>query len=83
MSKVYDVIAKTGTYTQNGEEKARWLNVGAVIKTEKGHCLLLERWFNPAGVVDDRNGESVLLSLMPADREPKAAPKFSTNDAPF
>lgn len=83
MAKKYDVVAKTGTYTQNGEEKARWLTVGAVIETKNGYALLLERWFNPAGLVDDKNGESVILNLLPADREPKSAPKFESPEVPF
>lgn len=84
MAKKYDVVAKTGSYTDNtGQEKARWLTVGAVIETKNGHCLLLERWFNPAGVVDDKGGESVLLNLMPAEREGRPAYKAESGDVPF
>jgi hypothetical protein len=82
MSKTHDLVVKTGEYEQNGETKARWQNVGAVIKTEKGSVILLERWFNPAGIVDDKGGENVLVRMMPADRErAPAAPSFS--DSPF
>lgn len=39
----YEVIAKTGTYTnKNGEEKNRWLKVGVVMETSKGLSLKME-----------------------------------------
>ena len=61
--KKYDVVAAVGKYTdQSGQEKTRWQTVGAVLQTDKGHCLLLEKWFNPAGLAEpDR--PSVILSL--------------------
>jgi len=70
MSKrTHDLIVKTGTYEQNGEEKARWQNVGSVIQTDKGSIILFNRTFNPAGVVGEENSESVLVQMMPVDRE--------------
>lgn len=39
----YEVIAKTGTYTnKDGEEKARYMKCGVVLLTEKGFSLKLE-----------------------------------------
>ena len=56
--KVSDVVATTGTYTnQQGEEKKRYQNIGAVIDKGNGPFLVLEKWFNPAGL------ESPVLSL--------------------
>lgn len=52
MSKVYDVVAAHGEYTDsNGQTKVRWRNHGVVVKTEKGLSLKLES--TPAG---DWNG---------------------------
>jgi len=79
--KTHDLVVKTGEYQQNGETKARWQNVGAVIKTEKGQVLLMERWFNPAGISDENNSDNVLIRMMPADRDNKPAASF--DDAPF
>ena len=79
--KTHDLVVKTGEYESNGETKARWQNVGAVVKTEKGSVLLLERWFNPAGIVDV-GSDNVLIRMMPADRERQPAPQ-SFDDAPF
>lgn len=94
--KKYDVVAAVGKYTdQYGQEKTRWQTVGAVLQTEKGHCLLIEKWFNPAGLAEP-NQSSVLLNLFepqPAgDRprqtqpsQPQAAPANSdlNDDVPF
>ena len=68
MSKKYDVVAKVGEYQdRSGETKPRWQNVGAVVTTEKGFALLLNKTFNPAGLAQpDR--ESVMLNLF----EPQA-----------
>ena len=41
--KKYDVVAVTGQYTdRDGNEKNRYVNCGAVIKTDKGFSLKLE-----------------------------------------
>lgn len=64
----YQVVARVGEYEKNGETKPRWQNVGVVMQTDKGHILLLEPWFNPAGI--PRDGDKVLLSLFePQERE--------------
>lgn len=72
--KLYDLAVKTGTYTnKNGEEKGRWLNVGAVMLSDDGSkFIMLQRTFNPAGVPDlsGRGGGSVLLSMFePKDKD--------------
>lgn len=61
--KVKDVVIKIGEYTDRntGESKARWQAVGALMKNDDGSVfILLERWFNPAGIPSDRG--SVLLN---------------------
>lgn len=74
--KRYDAVVKVGEYTdRNGESKTRWLNIGAVLQTENGHCLLLDRTFNPAGVADPENRGTVMVSLFePKAREQGQAP---------
>ena len=64
MSKKYDIVAKTGEYQNGqGETKARYLNVGAVMQGQNGPYLLLNKTFNPAGLAEpDR--ESIILSLL-------------------
>lgn len=60
--KIKDIAVKTGEYTdRNGNTKGRWQNVGALMKSDDGSVfIMLQRWFNPAGINSDR--ESILLS---------------------
>jgi hypothetical protein len=62
--KLYDLAVKTGEYTDSqGQQKGRWQNVGAVMSSDNGgQFIMLAKWFNPAGVVDNKGGESILLS---------------------
>lgn len=70
MKKLYDVVAKVGEYQKDGDTKARWQTVGAVLEGENGPFMLLAKWFNPAGVIDAKGGESVMLSLFqPKERD--------------
>lgn len=67
--KLYDLAVKTGEYkNQSGEMKGRWQNVGACMQSDDGNkFLMLNKWFNPAGVQDlsGKGGESILLSMFP------------------
>jgi hypothetical protein len=43
MGKKYDVVAVTGKYTdREGNEKSRYMNIGAIIETKNGDMLKLE-----------------------------------------
>lgn len=43
MAVVYEVSAKSGTYTnKDGEEKTRYIKMGVVIETKNGLALKLE-----------------------------------------
>lgn len=90
--KIYDLAVKTGEYTnRDGETKGRYQNVGAILETDEGgKFIMLAKWFNPAGVVDKKGGESILLSMFkPKESEDggsKAAPAskpISDDDIPF
>jgi len=66
--KIYDAVVTTGKYKNaQGEEKSNYENVGTVLQGENGPFLLLKRTFNPAGVPNPENKDSVLISLF----EPK------------
>ena len=89
MTKKYDVVYGESYKDRNGEEKVRWKNVGAVIQTQKGHALLLDRTFNPAGCADPDGRGTVLLNLFepkPRDERQSAPPSrqgFDDSDVPF
>jgi hypothetical protein len=62
--KMYDVVIKTGEYTaQDGSTKGRYENVGTMMQGDNGPFLLLKRTFNPAGVPNPDNRDTVLVSL--------------------
>lgn len=82
MKKTHDLAVKIGEYTtKDGKTKARWQNVGALLQDAEGRpAILLSKWFNPAGVIDAKGGESLLLSAFPPrDRteEPAESPAAS------
>lgn len=61
--KIKDIAVKTGEYQDrnSGQTKGRYQNVGALMKNDDGSVfILLNRWFNPAGIHSDR--DTVLLS---------------------
>jgi len=65
MGKIYDIAVKTGEYQNNqGETKGRYENVGAVMKGQDGSSfIIMKRTFNPAGVPNPENRDTVILSL--------------------
>ena len=94
--KTHDLAVKTGTYTSNGKEKGRWLNIGRVLEMDDGgRVLLIDRTFNPAGVPNPDNRDSVMVSMFePRERDdapqqsapapaPRAQGGISQDDVPF
>lgn len=75
--KLYDLAVKTGEYTDSqGQQKGRWQNVGAVMSSDNGgQFIMLAKWFNPAGIVDSKGGESILLSCFEPNKAGSQAPQ--------
>ncbi len=67
--KIKDLAVKVGSYTDSqGQEKGRYQNVGSLMRSDEGNeFIVLNRWFNPAGVPNPENRDSVLISCF----EPK------------
>jgi hypothetical protein len=64
MGKKYDLVVKTGEYTDGqGQTKGRFKNVGVMMDGDKGPYILLDRTFNPAGVGGNEGRESIIVSL--------------------
>lgn len=84
--KKYDAVVKTGSYTVNGEEKGRYLNVGSVMVNDNGEpFLILNRTFNPAGVPNPDGRDSVIVSFYePQERSeaPRQAPTQQSAPTP-
>ena len=64
MAKKYDLVVKTGEYTDgSGEVKARYQNIGVVMENDKGPYMLLNRTFNPAGVPGNADRDNIIVSM--------------------
>ena len=72
MEKIADLCVKVGQYEKNGETKNRYLNVGAVMKGEKGQFIFLNRTFNPAGVPNPDNRDNVIVSIFKKENKNQA-----------
>ena len=70
--KLRDIAVKTGEYLdrQSGQTKGRWQNVGALMKNDDGsEFIIMHRWFNPAGLPNPDNRDSVLMSCFKPNRQ--------------
>lgn len=83
--KVKDLAVKTGSYTKDGQEKGRYENVGALMKTDDGnYFVLLKRTFNPAGITVEDGRDQIIVSVFdlkdgdaPPQRQQSAPPQQS------
>jgi hypothetical protein len=80
--KKYDLAVKTGEYTnKDGQKKNKYKNVGAILESENGPYILLDKTFNPAGIQDGKN--SVLISMFAVDNQNQMASNNFGDDIPF
>jgi len=77
--KVYDLAVKVGEYTDGqGKTKGRYQNVGAVLQNDDGgKMILMERWFNPAGVPNPDGRATVLISMFEPQQQGGSQPAQS------
>lgn len=91
--KIYDAAVATSEYTaRDGTQKKNWVKVGAVLQFEDGgQCLVLEKWFNPAGCAGDRAVRINFFTPKPSDGQggfaqaapPPAAAKPGAQGVPY
>lgn len=67
-TKTHDLVVVTGEYQSGGQTKKRYENIGSVMKNENGSFLILKRTFNPAGVPNTGDRDSIMVSMF----EPRA-----------
>lgn len=69
MAKVVgDLVVKVGTYEKDGQTKNRYLNIGKKFQNDDGGSFFtinrtFNRTFNPAGVPNPENKDSILVSV--------------------
>lgn len=88
MAKTHDLVVKVGSYVdRNGQEKNRWQNVGVVLEGKHGPYVLLNRWFNPAGVPCESDKDSIIVSMFsPREQDTSGGtppPRNMDGDVPF
>lgn len=82
--KLYDLVVKTGEYTNgSGETKGRYENVGSMMQGDNGPFLIMKRTFNPAGVANPDNKDSVIVSCFQPQDQQQAAPQQAPQQAPM
>ena len=77
--KTHDLTVKVGEYQKGGETKGRYENVGQILSDGDNKLLMLKRTFNPAGVPNPDDKDSVILSVFPVREQEtrRAEPKNS------
>lgn len=76
-----DLVVKTGSYTdRDGNEKARFENIGRLMEGKDGPYLLLKRTFNPAGVSVEPGRDSIIVSVFEPREQGGRSPQ--TQQAP-
>ncbi len=78
LAKLYDLGVKVSSYKdKNGDNKAKWENIGAVFKTEDGSVFMsLKATFNPAAIKRKDNDENILVSMF----KPKLQNNYNNDD---
>ncbi len=72
--RVGDLAVRNGSYTKDGEEKNRYVNVGALMADDEGRFfILLDRTFNPAGIVDRGDKTNILISVFDIEDSPASS----------
>lgn len=81
-TKLYDLVVKTGEYQTNGETKGRYENIGSMMQGENGPFLIMKRTFNPAGVANPENKDSIIVSCFEPQQNQQQAPQQMQQQAP-
>lgn len=84
ITKKYDIAVKVGSYVDNqGENKNRYMNIGAVMQGDNGPFILLDPMVNLAAAPREPGKDRVICSLFePKDKSQQAAPAAAPRQAP-
>jgi len=74
--KTHDLCVKTGSYTdRDGNEKGRWMNIGALMQGDDGPFVMLNACFNPAGIQREEGRDSILVSCFEPQQDNAREPE--------
>lgn len=74
-TKKYDIAVKTGSYVDNqGQNKNRYHNIGAVMQGDNGPFILLDPMVNLAAVPREAGKDRVMCSLFEPRQDGQQAP---------
>ena len=72
--KTHDIAVKIGEYETQQGKKNRWQTVGALMQSDNGPFIILEKWFNPAGI-DTQGRNGIMLSCFEPRQRGESAPQ--------
>lgn len=77
------IVAKTGSYTKDGEQKSQWTRVGVIMSNDNGEYVLLDPTVDLAGVMMKQRllaaegvgkaGSAVMCSVFTDEPQPSPA----------
>jgi len=80
MSKKYDIAIKAGEYAdKDGNQKAKWMNLGAVMQGDKGPYLLLDPHVNLAAFMEQGRDMIIASLFEPRQNNTQQQPQQQNN----
>ena len=84
------IVAKTGTYQKDGQEKGEYTKLGVMLSNDNGEYMLLDPCANLAGVLIKQNAlaaksggkqrDMVMVSIFEDDNQQQQAPMRQQNN---
>ena len=70
MGKIGRLACKVGSYEKDGQTKGKYVDVGVLMQSQDGSMyVLMNTTFNPAGVPNPENKESIIVSVFMDDQQ--------------
>ena len=76
MKKIKDLAVKVG--------EKNWVNIGCIIeKDDGGKFMIMNRTFNPAGVPNPDNRDTLIVSMFDVKAKDESGESFNGEEVPF